>query len=195
MKTKVVLVTILLAFVAFCSMAQQAEKRFGIEVNGDVSFATSELSGAKLNTGLGFETILQYRFLPFTSVYGGWGWNNFNADESFAGPDMDFEETGYVLGLQFKNSFKNSPLSYFLRAGALYNHIETENNDGEIVSDSGHGFGWQLAGGFEVDLGKNWSLAPGIKYNSLSGETKVEGNTYELDHRYVALRLGVVKRF
>lgn len=195
MKTKAFLITTFILVFIFCSTAQENEKRFGVEINGDVSFATSELSGAKLNTGLGFETILQYRFMPYTSVYGGWGWNNFNADESFAGPDMDFEETGYILGLQFKHPMGNSPLAYFVRAGLLYNHIETENNDGEVLSDSDHGVGWQVAGGIEVDMGRNWSLAPGLKYNNLSGETKFEGNNYEFNHRYVAFRIGIVKRF
>jgi hypothetical protein len=62
----------------------------------------------------------------------------------------------------------SSPVSYFVRAGALYCHIETENNDGDIISDTGHGVGYQVAGGIEVSLGKNWSLAPGLKFNSLS---------------------------
>lgn len=195
MKTKVLIVSFFIAISIFSAPAQVNEKRFGIEINGDVSFATSEINGAKLNTGMGFETILQYRLFPYTSVYGGWGWNNFGANESFAGTDANFEETGYILGLQFKHPVGNSPLSYFVRAGFLYNHIETENNDGEIVSDSGHGPGWQVAGGIEVDLGKNWSLAPGLKYNNLPGETSFEDDKIEFNHRYVALRIGIIKRF
>jgi hypothetical protein len=129
------------------------------------------------------------------SVYGGWGWNHFNSEESYAGPDMDFEETGYIIGLQFKQPIGSSPVSYFVRAGALYCHIETENNDGDIISDSGHGFGWQIAGGIEISLGKKWGLVPNVKYNSLSRETEYEGNTYQLDYHYVGIRLGIIKRF
>jgi opacity protein-like surface antigen len=195
MKTKVILSIAFVILVSATTLAQENEKRFGIEINGEVSFVTTDLSDASLNTGLGFETLLQYRFMPFTSVYGGWGWNNFNADESFAGSDIDFEETGYILGLQFKHPIGKSPVSYFVRAGALYCHIETENNDGDIISDTGHGFGYQVAGGIEVSLGKNWSLAPGLKFNSLSRETEFEGADYQLDHRYVAARLGIIKRF
>ena len=195
MKTKVILSIAFVILVSATTLAQENEKRFGVEINGEVSFVTTDLSGASLNTGLGFEAILQYRFMPFTSVYGGWGWNQFNADESFAGSDIDFEETGYILGLQFKHPIGKSPVSYFLRAGALYSHIETENNNGDIISDTSHGFGYQVAGGIEVSLGKNWSLAPGLKFNSLSGETKFEGENYQLDHRYVSARLGIIKRF
>lgn len=195
MKTKVILTIALSLLLTGATFAQENEKRFGIEFNGDVSIVASDLSGASLNTGLGFETILQYRFMPFTSVYGGWGWNHFNADESFAGDDIDFEQSGYILGLQFKYPVGNSPVSYFVRAGALFCHIETENNEGDIISDTGHGLGWQVAGGIEVSLGKNWSLAPGLKYNFLSTETEFGDQNYQLDHRYVSARIGIIKRF
>lgn len=183
------------AFLAIGTMAQEKEKRIGVEVNGDVAFVSGDLAGANLKTGLGFEALLHYRFIPFTSVYGGWGYSHFNADNSFAGPDTDFEQTGYILGLQFKRTIGNSPVSYFVRAGGLYCHIETENNSGDIISDTGHGLGWQAAAGIEVALGKNWSLAPGLKYNWLSGETNFGGSTYQLDHRTVSARIGIVKRF
>lgn len=176
-------------------MAQENKKRFGIEVNGEVSFVSSDLNGANLNTGLGFETILQYRFMPHTSVYGGWGYIHFNADESFAGSDIDFEQTGYILGLQFLHPIGDTPLSYFVRAGLLYSHIETEDNEGEILSNTGHGAGFQVAAGMEVQLGNNWSLAPGLKYNSLSAETELSEVDYALDLRYLSARLGLVKRF
>jgi opacity protein-like surface antigen len=195
MKTKVILSIALVILVSATTLAQENEKRFGVEINGDVSFVSSDLAGASLNTGLGYEVILQYRFMPFTSVYGGWGYSHFNADESFAGNDIDFEQTGYILGLQFKHPIGNSPVSYFARAGMLYSHIETENNNGDIISDTGHGVGWQAAAGIEVALGKNWSLAPGLKYNWLSGETDFEGATYQLDHRTVSARIGIIKRF
>ena len=195
MKTKVFLSIVLVILISATTLAQENERRFGVEINGDVSFVSSDLAGASLNTGLGFEAILQYRFMPFTSVYGGWGYSHFNANESFAGSDVAFEQTGYILGLQFKHPVGNSPVSYFVRAGALYCHIETENNSGDIISDTGHGIGWQAATGIEVALGRNWSLAPGLKYNWLSGETNFEGTNYQLDHRTVSARIGIVKRF
>lgn len=195
MKTKALFTIAMLAIISLNSIAQDNEKRFGIEINGETSFVSSDLNGANLNTGLGFETILQYRFIPYTSVYAGWGYIHFNAEESFAGSDIDFEQTGYILGLQFRNSIGNSPLSYFVRGGLLYSHIETENNEGEIISNTGHGAGFQVSAGLEVDLGKNWSLAPGLKYNSLSAETELSEVNYPLDLRYLSARIGLVKRF
>lgn len=195
MKTKVILMMAISFLIAGTAFSQENGKRFGVEINGEVSIVSSELAGASLSTGLGFETILQYRFMPFTSVYGGWGYSHFNTKESFAGSDIDFEQTGYVLGLQFKKPIENSPISYFVRGGLLYSHIETENNAGNIISDTGHGVGFQVAAGIEVSLGKNWSLAPGLKYNSLSGETMLEGSNYQLNLRYVSARIGIIKRF
>lgn len=195
MKTKGFITLIAIALLSANTFAQENEKRFGVEINSEVTIVSSDLNGADLNTGIGFETIFQYRFMPFTSVYGGWGYTHFNANESFAGSDIDFEQTGYILGLQFKHSIGESPLSYFVRGGLLYSHIETENNDGEIISDSGHGVGFQVAGGLEVALGKNWSLAPSLKYNSLSGETELNNATHNLNLRYVSARIGVIKRF
>ena len=76
MKKKVFLTIILVILTTYATMAQENENRFGIELNGDVIFVSTELNGASLNTGLGFETILLYRFLPFTSLYGGWRWDH-----------------------------------------------------------------------------------------------------------------------
>jgi opacity protein-like surface antigen len=195
MKTKVMLISAFCLLMMGATFAQEKGNRFGIELNGDVAIVSNDLAGASLNTGLGFEVILQYRFMPYTSVYGGWGYSHFNANESFAGTDVDFEQTGYILGLQFLYPHGNSPVSYFVRAGLLYSHIETENNNGDIISDTGHGLGFQVTGGIEVALGKNWSLAPGVKFNYLSGETDLEGVNYQLDHRYVSARIGIIKRF
>jgi opacity protein-like surface antigen len=106
-----------------------------------------------------------------------------------------FEETGYVLGLNFTHPIGTSKLAYYLRAGALYNHIETENADGDIINDSKHGLGFQIAGGLDINLGETWSLVPGIKFNALQRETEFEGVTKNLDYQYISVRIGIVKRF
>jgi len=195
MKTKVLITITLIASLTLSSFAQENEKRFGFELSGGASFATRKLDDANLNTGFGFEGIFHYRFMPHAGVYGGWGWNRFGADKSFAGTDVCFEETGYILGLQFKHPIGTTPLSYYLRAGGLYNHIEIENEDGDITGDSGHGFGWQLAGGIDINLGSNWSLTPGVKFNALNREIDLDGSSTHLNLNYINLRVGIIKRF
>ncbi len=194
MKTKGFALT-MLVLVSLSSFAQESEKRFGFELNSGVSLATNKIGDASLNTGYGFEGIFHYRFMPHLGVYAGWGLNSFGSDNSFAGTDVCFEETGYVIGLNFMHPIGTSKLAYYLRAGALYNHIETENSDGDIINDSKHGFGYQLAGGIAVNLGKNWSFTPGIRFNSLSRDTKFEGTSKQLDYQYISARVGFAKRF
>ena len=195
MKTKVFFTLIVLAIFAKTISAQENEKRFGIELSSGASIAFDKLNDAKLKTGFGFEGLFHYRFMPHTGVYAGWGWNTFESNESFAGNDVCFEETGYVLGLQFIHPLSNSKVAYYLRAGALYNHIEIENADGDVIKDSDHGWGWQLAGGFDIPLGKNWSLTPGVKFNSLSSDVEHNSITVPLDLNYLQFRVGILKTF
>ena len=195
MKTKGLVFLTIFGLFVMGSFAQENEKRFGFELSTGASVATSKLSGVKLNPGFGFEGILHYRFMPHLSVYGGWGWNRFGADNSFAGNDVCFEETGYVFGLEFKHPMGELPLAYYLRAGGLYNHIETENSDGDIINDTQHGLGFQLAGGVDINLGSNWSLTPGVKFNSLSRDTDFEGISKQFDLNYISLRVGILKKF
>jgi hypothetical protein len=194
MKTKVLIAVAVLAL-TLSGFAQEKEKRFGFEVSGGASFATSNLGGANLQLGFGGEGIFHYRFMPHLGVYAGWGYNAFSSENSFAGNEIDFEETGYVFGLQFKHPIGISPVSYYVRAGGLYNHIEIENTDGDIIGDTGHGFGWQAAGGVDIPLGRNWSLTPGVKFNSLSGDVNMEGSTTQLDLNYIQVRVGILKKF
>lgn len=190
MKTKVWAIMALATMVSISSMAQENSGRFGIELTGGASFATQKLDGASLNTGAGFEGLLHYRVLPHTGLYAGWGWNRFAADNN-----LDYEETGYIMGLQFKHPIGSSAISYYLRAGALYNHIEIENDKGNIIGDTGHGWGWQTAAGVDLPLGSGWSLTPGVKFNSLSRELDQDGVTTDLNLNYLSARLGVMKVF
>ena len=195
MKTKVFFSLILLFIIVQPLLAQEKEKRFGFELSSGASLATKDLSDAELKTGLGFEGIFHYRFMQHTGVYAGWGWNKFGSDKSFMGNNMDFEETGYVFGLQFKHPISNTQLSYYVRGGALYNHIEIENEDGDILKDSGHELGWQAAAGIDIPLGKNWRLTPGVKFNSLSCDVDNNNQNVKLDLDYFQFRVGILKNF
>ena len=195
MKTKVFFTLIVLAIFGTTISAQETENRFGFELSSGASVAINKLNDAKLKPGFGYEGIFHYRFMPHTGVYAGWGWNSFGSDKSFAGNDVNFEETGYVIGLQFKHAISELNVAYYLRAGGLYNHIEIENADGDIIKDSEHGLGWQLAGGFDIPLGKSWSLTPGIKFNSLKRDVEHNNMNVPLNLDYFSLRVGILKTF
>lgn len=194
MKTKVLLALILSVFITAAALAQETEKKFAFEISGGPSFPTREFV-EDIRMGIGFEGTLQYRFLPFTSVYGGWGANWLSSESDISENNMDYEETGYVLGIDFRKPAGSSNLSYYIRAGVLYNHIETEDSEGVIIYNSMHGFGYQLAGGIDLKLGRNWSLVPGIKYNSLLSETETNGVGKQIKYQYISLRIGISKQF
>lgn len=194
MKTKVIFLSTILTLMSIISLAQNA-KRFAVEFSAGPSFATQKLAEADLNTGYGFEGIFQYRFVQRASLFGGWGWNRFSADRSFAGIKRDFEETGYLLGLEYKHPVSSLGISVFARGAALYNHIEIENNQGDILHNTGHGWGWQAAAGVDIPLGKNWSLTPGVKFNALNRDLKISDVNYDLQQNYISARIGFIKRF
>lgn len=194
MKTKGLLILAAITLLSLNSFGQEKENRFGIELNGGASFATRELGGVDLNTGFGFETLFHYRFMDHLGAYAGWGWNKFSTDDKFAGSSVDFEETGYVFGLQFMHPISTSSLSYYARLGGLYNHIEIEEGD-DIIEDTGHGLGFQVAAGISIPLGSNWNLNPGLKFNALAKQLDMGTTETSLDLNYVMVRVGIVKNF
>jgi hypothetical protein len=74
--------------------AVQAQARWSIELRGGAAFATRTLASTELEDGIGLEGTVAYRFMPHAAAYAGWDWLHFSSDHSFAGSDMDFEETG-----------------------------------------------------------------------------------------------------
>lgn len=191
-KSMSVLITVILIFTVYLARAQG---RFAIELRPALSFATQDLGDADLKTGFGFEGVLTYRFTNSAGAYAGWGWNRFAADQSFAGSEADFEETGYVFGVQFNPTVGAGAFGLYVRAGAIVNHIEVENKAGDIKADSGHGLGFQLGAGLDVGLGSNWQLRPGIKYQALSRDLEVENNTVPVDLTYFSFGVGIAKTF
>lgn len=191
MKTNMFILIAFLSLVSLASNAENNKSRLSLELNTGASVGTGHIDQTSLNPGFGFEGLAHYRILNHWGLYAGWGWNRFGADDSFAGPDVCFEETGYIFGLQFRHPVARGPFSYYVRAGYLYNHIEVENAEGSIINDSRHGPGWQLGAGVNLSLNANWELTTGFKYNSLQRTIQ----TYEVNHQYASLRLGFIRSF
>jgi len=195
MKPQTVFFIAVLLLTSTFSFAQNHESRFAFELSGGPAWAVSQQGISDLNTGLGFEGIFHYRFFFYIGVYAGWGWNKFAAESSFVGNQVDLEETGYVFGLQFKHPIGNSPLAYYLRAAGLYNHFEIENEQGEIMIDTEHGLGWQLAAGLDIPLSDAWHLTPGVKFNALDRDFSSGGADRNLQINYLTARVGILKKF
>ena len=155
-----------------------SQEKWSLEFRPNIDFPTEDLVDSNIKTGFGFEVAVGYRFMEHLGAYVGWGYNNFNVEDS----DVDFDETGYTFGLQFIHPIGTSEsLSYLFRAGAIYNHIELEDNDGNLIDDTGHGLGWEVGAGLNYHLGSNWNLRPQIGYRALSRDLDVEGTKLNID--------------
>lgn len=194
MKTKVLFVSAILAALSLTASSQDDGKRFGIEISAGPSIATRNFVDG-LKPGYGYDGAIHFRVLPNAGIYAGWGYNWFSNSTGSPLTDRDYEETGYVLGLQYKRQLDGYATKWFVRGGAIYNHIEVENDLGDILADSGHGFGFQVAGGIDIDLGRSWSLTPVVKYNNLSRYLDEAGEGMDVQYNYLTVRVGILKRF
>lgn len=169
-----------------------SQNKWSAELRPNIDFPTSEIDNSDIKTGFGFEVAIGYRFMEHLGAYVGWGYNNFQIEDS----DADFDETGYTFGFQFIHPIGTSEkLSYLIRAGGIYNHIELEDEDGDLIDDSGHGLGWEVGAGLNYDLDSNWHLRPQISYRALSRDLKLGDSTTNVNINYVAVGVGIVKTF
>jgi hypothetical protein len=168
-----------------------AQDKWNLELRPGFNYATKDISDADLGVGFGSELTIAYRFMPHLAAYAGWSYNNFAVDQSFAGADASFEETGYTFGLQFIHPIGESNISYLVRAGGTYNHIEIENNDGDITIDSGHGLGWQAEAGLVIPLSEKFSLLPSLRYRSLSRDIDIENVSTPVQLSYFSVGVGL----
>lgn len=189
MKKSFLTIAALMLFTLFSQ--SYAQNRWSLELRPGINYATQDISDAELGLGFGAELTIAYRFMPHLAAYAGWSYNNFAVDQSFAGPDANFEETGYTFGFQFIHPIGESGLSYLVRAGGIYNHIEIENNNGDIIIDSGHGLGWQAEAGLVIHLSDKFSLLPSVRYHSLNRDIEINNISTSVDLNYVSVGVGL----
>ncbi|MGE0157980.1 MAG: outer membrane beta-barrel protein [Gemmatimonadales bacterium] len=173
-----------------------AAQRVAVDLRAVGATSTQRLAGADLGLGVGFGMAVGYHLQPHLVAYGGWDWVHFQADRSFAGPDMDFEETGYTAGLRFEHPIGAETLTLFrVEAGATYKHVEVENLGGDIVDDSGHDLGFEAGGGLVLALGESWRFTPTLRFRSLSPTFDILGVAAKSDLRYAGIEVGVSRKF
>ncbi len=176
----------------FSSSYLNGQNKWSAEFRPNIDFPTEDFVDSNVKVGFGFEFALGYNFMEHLGAYAGWGYNTFRIEDS----ELDFDETGYTFGLQFIHPLGSSEsLSYLLRAGGIYNHIEVEDKDGNSIDDSGHGIGWEVGVGLNYHIGDNWNLRPQIGYRALSREIDFEGTGFDIDLNYIAIGLGIAKTF
>src|SRR5688500_16389056 len=104
-------------FLLLYSKEITAQKEWAVTLKPGVNIPTEQIAGTDLSTGFGVEGTISYEFSNFLTGYGGWGWNKFSAEHSFAGDDIDFEETGYTFGIQFNYPTTITKVTYMLSVG------------------------------------------------------------------------------
>lgn len=190
------IMTLIALGILFATPSGLKAQQLSLDLRAVGATSTQRLAGADLSVGVGFGATLAYRIQPHVSTYGGWDWMHFQAEQSFAGADMDFEETGYTLGLRFDHPIRGDSGPLFrIEAGGTYKHVEVENTSGDIVADSGHELGLEAGGGVVIPLGTAWRLTPTVRFRSLSPAFDVTGVTTKTDLRYMGVELGVSRQF
>jgi hypothetical protein len=173
-----------------------AQERLSLELLPGAAIPTQNMAGSDLTAGVGAEATVSYRFLPHLSAYAGWDWRYFAADASFVGPDIDVEETGYAFGLRFLHPLgRGSAPALMLRAGGTMNHIELENEAGDLVADSGHGLGWEAGAGLAFPVGDRWNIIPAVRFRSSAREFDIGGTVTPATLRYVSVEVGFSRGF
>ena len=169
----------------------QAQGQLNVTFRPSFNFPVKDLGSTELKKGGGFEATISYRFIPRLAAYAGWGWNTFGPQQS-DNSVAHFEETGYRFGLQVIQPLNTeSKLNILLSAGGVGNHIETENEQGDIVNDTGHGLGWEIDAALSIPLNDRWQIIPGIRYHALSREMTNGTVKESVELNYLSVGIGV----
>lgn len=185
----------LAAFAALDAAPASAQDRWGFDLRAAGGIATQDDARDTSESGFGFGATVYLGLQEHLYAYGGWDWMRYQALEEIAGPDVDLEETGYHFGLRFEHPFGDSDVRWWARGGALIHHFEFENDDGDIIEDTGHGLGWEGAAGLTVPLGSTWSLTPGVRYRSVTREAELLNLTTDVELQAVTFELGFRRSF
>lgn len=179
---------------AMCAGTAAAQGRFSLDLNGGAALPTQDLGAASLKTGAGFGFTGNVRVMPHLHLYAGWDWHRFVTDEPFLAGDFDVEDTGYAFGTKFQHPL-TTKLDAWVRVGGLYNHVELEDDAGDIVADSGHELGWEAGGGFGYWISPKLAIMPGMRYRTYSADLTLGQTTVPVDLSYVTAEIGLSYRF
>jgi opacity protein-like surface antigen len=194
MRTRLVFATLL-----FVPAVVQGQSRFSLELGANVAVPVQDFGNADLETGLGFGANVRYRIQPHLAAYAGWEWQHFTTEVLAA--ELDVEETGYTFGLRFEHPFGSdrpagtAAPAWWIRAGGLIDHIELDDDNGEIAEDTGHGLGWEAGLGISYPLSGRVALAPGARIRMLRREIDMGFGPQDATLSYVAAGVGVVIGF
>lgn len=172
-----------------------AQPRLTAELRVGGNATIDEFAAVDLRSGIGSEIGLGVRVAPDLFVYGAWGWQQHRSKAPVFGATADVEDTGYAFGLRYVAPVA-SRAEPWVRAGALYNHVEIEDEDaGDLMADSEHTWGFEVGGGLDIALNDRWSLTPGVRYRRFEPTVRFSGAESSTTLSYVAFDVGIALKF
>lgn len=177
-----------LAFLALPAQAQQAPEWDGqnLSVEGrlGVTFPVGDLADVGGESGLAFTADLLYNFNPSWSVYGGWGYHDFNCDGC---PD-DLASSGPHLGAKYLFDWAGDALPW-ARGGLLLGKARAFQGGADVESSRTSGL--ELGTGVDLRIAERLSLTPSFWFNYYSADMPVR----DIDMSYFLLDVGAHYHF
>ena len=148
----------------------QGARPFTIEARGGLAFPMEEFDpGAK--AGYLLEGTAKVSPLPFVSLYAGWSFAEFGAedDAGFAGVDTRVRDPGARVGGELGVPLVGLMIGIapYLQVGALFNRAEVEvvgDDSGTLGFRSDRTRGLEVAGGLRTSLLSVLSVTPELRY-------------------------------
>jgi hypothetical protein len=172
-----------------------AQGRLSLDLRVPTAATTHKLNDAELSMGYGLGATVAYRLQPHLHLYGGWDYLHFSADQSFAGADREFVETGYTYGLRFQHPLQADRVMYRVEAGGTYKHVEIENKSGDIIANSGHSAGLEGGAGLAFATMPRWQVVPMLRYRALFPEFTIGATKSSGALRYFSVEIGASRAF
>lgn len=171
-----------------------AQGRWSFELDGGATIPTGKLAGAELETGFGLGANVRVRLQADLPAYAGWAYHTFRTDAVLGLREIDVDDTGYGFGLRFEHPvFARS--SGWVRLGGIADHIELENEAGDIIGDTGHGLGYEVGAGLTIPVGARFALTPGGRFWSLSRDLEVDSRSENGRLSYLLVGAGITFGF
>jgi hypothetical protein len=183
--------TVAVAMVCLLGFSVSAQHNFSLIFRPGANFPVSDFETTKLNGGCGFEFMGAWQFSNRLAAYGGWGYNFYGDKEAAENLQKRFDENGYTFGLQYLMPFYGEKVNLLFGAGAVYDHVETFDNDGNILHDTGHELGWQLEAGLSFPLGEKWKMIPTVRYRALTFDGMNESSNTSAHLNSLSVGVGV----
>lgn len=185
--------TLVIILCVWAAAPAQAQGAFTVEVRGGVNSPTETFVDTDLERGVGLEGTVAFRVMPAVSVYGGWDWQRRSVEDRLFGAEGRLIDTGYVFGVKLTPG--TSRFAPWLRAGALYNHVELEDANGNAIADTDHVWGWEAGAGIDVPIGGSLRLTPGVRYRRFAPMLQLGSASFESTLAYLVVDVGLAVRF